>query len=266
MKMYYHIDDTIHLYNMDCIQGSKQYIEDNSVDLLIADPPFAIDEKRLKSFYTKFPDKVIQGYVFAPENYQHFCLDWMLQAYRVLKKHGSMYILSGWSYGHIVQAELLKIGFVIINEIIYQYNYPCVAKHKYNSSHFRIYYCKRSKQSRPTFNKHCRYDIGDKDENGKALHYQDMNSVWHIKKEFQHGKKNLTKLPDELVRKILAYSSNENDLVVDLFSGSGTVPVQAHNMNRRVIGFEKNPEAFKHIVAQLKIAERDAAISTPPVK
>jgi DNA modification methylase len=40
--------------------------------------------------------------------------------------------------------------------------------------------------------------------------------------------------------------------VCDFFSGSGTVLVQASQMERRVIGFEKNPEAFQYIVAQLE--------------
>ena len=61
--------ETVRLYNMDCIVGAKQYIADKSVDLLIGDPPFAIDEKRLARFYTKYPDRVIPGYVFAPEDY-----------------------------------------------------------------------------------------------------------------------------------------------------------------------------------------------------
>ena len=162
------LGEDIRLYNMDCIAGAKAYLDDRSVDLLIADPPFAIDEKRLARFYTKFHDRVIPGYIFAPDDYYSFSLDWMIQAYRVLKNNGSMYVISGWSLGHIVQTALLKIGFVLINEIIYQYDFPMVAKHKFNSAHCRIYYCKKSKNAKPTFNKHCRFDITDKDEIGRA--------------------------------------------------------------------------------------------------
>jgi site-specific DNA-methyltransferase (adenine-specific) len=238
---------------MDCVAGAKQYLEDSSVDLLIADPPFSIDEKRLARFYTKYPERVIPGYVFAPEDYYNFSLAWMLQAYRVLKKHGSMYVVSGWSQGHIIQTALVKLGFVIINELIYQYDFPIVAKHKFNSAHCRIYYCKKSKSAKPTFRKHCRFEITDKDENGKSLHYRDMSSVWYFKQESRHGKhKHLTKLPDELVRKMLAYSSYDNDLVADFFLGSGTTAIQAHTMKRRVIGFEKNSDAFQYLITQFE--------------
>jgi DNA modification methylase len=177
----------------------------------------------------------------------------MIQAYCVLKDDGSMYVVSGWSHGHIIQTALLKLGFVIINEIIYHYNFPIVAKHKFNSSHCRIYYCKKHKYAQPTFRKHCRFDITDKDQNGKSLHYRDMSSVWSVKQESRRGKhKHLTKLPDELVRKMLDYSSCDDDLVADFFLGSGTTAIQASHMQRRVIGFEKNSEAFQHIIAQLE--------------
>jgi site-specific DNA-methyltransferase (adenine-specific) len=99
---------------MDCVEGAKKYIADKSVDLLIADPPFSIDEKRLARFYTKYPDRVIPGYVFAPDNYYRFSLAWMIQAYRVLKDDGSMYVVSGWSHGHIIQTALLKLGAALL--------------------------------------------------------------------------------------------------------------------------------------------------------
>ena len=245
--------EDIRLYNMDCVEGAKQYVASGSVDLLIADPPFAIDEQRLVRFYTKYPDRVIPGYVFAPDDYYRFSIAWMLQAYRVLKQHGSMYIITGWSQGHIIQTALVKLGFVIINEIIYQYDFPIVAKHKFNSAHCRIYYCKKSKSAKPTFRKHCRFEITDKDEHGKSLHYRDMSSVWYFKQEHRRGKhKHLTKLPDELVRKMLGYSSYENDFIADFFLGSGTTAIQAHHMKRRVVGFEKNSDAFQHLIAQLE--------------
>jgi site-specific DNA-methyltransferase (adenine-specific) len=250
--------ENIRLYNMDCVEGAKEYVASGSVDLLIADPPFAIDEQRLARYYTKYPDRVIPGYVFAPDDYYQFSIAWMVQAYRVLKEHGSMYVVSGWSQGHIIQTALVKLGFVMINEIIYQYSFPMVAKHKFNSAHCRIYYCKKHKYAKPTFRTYCRYAKTDKDENGKSLHYRDMSSVWSFQKESRRGKlKHLTKLPDELVRKMLAYSSRDNDLIADFFLGSGTTAIQAHTMKKRVVGFEKNSDAFQHLIAQLEGTRSD---------
>jgi DNA modification methylase len=106
----------------------------------------------------------------------------------------------------------------------------------------------------PAVRKHCRFDLTDKDKNGKSLHYRDMSSVWYFKQELRRGKyKHLTKLPDELVRKMLGYSSYDDDLIADFFLGSGTTAIQAQTMKRRVIGFEKNSEAFQHLIACLPL-------------
>jgi len=57
---------------------------------------------------------------------------------------------------------------------------------------------------------------------------------------------------------MLAYSSHEHDLIADFFLGSGTTAIQAHTMERRVIGFEKNPDAFRHLIAQFEGNRSDA--------
>lgn len=49
-------------------------------------------------------------------------------------------------------------------------------------------------------------------------------------------------LPEELIARIIALSTEENDVVFDPFSGSGAVLAKAHNMNRRYIGTELNKE------------------------
>jgi DNA modification methylase len=49
-------------------------------------------------------------------------------------------------------------------------------------------------------------------------------------------------LPEELIEQILKITTNENDLVLDCFSGSGAVLSKADNMNRKYIGFELNPD------------------------
>lgn len=51
-----------------------------------------------------------------------------------------------------------------------------------------------------------------------------------------------TQKPIALIRRIIDTSSKENDLVVDLFIGSGTIPLACQQMNRRWVGSENNPE------------------------
>lgn len=64
---------------------------------------------------------------------------------------------------------------------------------------------------------------------------------------FPNGKK-----PEALIQKILLLSTNENDLVLDRFLGSGTTAAVAHKMNRRYIGIEMGDHAETHCQPRLK--------------
>ena len=76
----------------------------------------------------------------------------------------------------------------------------------------------------------------------KIDHYPE--DVWEIKREYLPGeKKNSTKLPDKLVEKLLLYSSQENDIVLDPFMGNGTTAVACIKHKRNYLGFEINPNA-----------------------
>lgn len=61
-----------------------------------------------------------------------------------------------------------------------------------------------------------------------------------------------TPKPEELIQRILILASNENDLVLDSFLGSGTTAAVAHKMNRRWIGIELGEHAKTHCFPRLK--------------
>ena len=65
--------------------------------------------------------------------------------------------------------------------------------------------------------------------------------------DFRNGKK-----PEFLIARIIKLSTNENDLVLDSFLGSGTTAAVAHKMNRRYIGIEMGDHAKTHCVERLK--------------
>lgn len=61
-----------------------------------------------------------------------------------------------------------------------------------------------------------------------------------------------TPKPERLIQRILQIATNENDLVLDSFLGSGTTAAVAHKMNRRYIGIEMGEHAQSHCVPRLK--------------
>ena len=61
-------------------------ISKNKIDLVITDPPFAIDFKAKKANYNRTESHVLEGYnEVLPENYFDFTFNWMSEVYRILK-------------------------------------------------------------------------------------------------------------------------------------------------------------------------------------
>jgi len=239
------------IYNMDCIEGMKN-ISNNSVDLIITDPPFAIEFRAKRSNYNRIESRVIEGYnEISKENYHKFTVNWMNEANRILKDSGSMYIFSGWNNLKDVLNSIDEFGLIIVNHIIWKYQFGVVTKRKYVTSHYHcLYVCKNDKERK--FFPYSRYSKEMTDGEG-SLHYKDKEDVWVIKREYWNGdEKTPTKLPAELIRKILLYSSEEGDIVLDPFLGSGQTAVISKMLKRKYIGFEIVKEYYEFANKRLK--------------
>ena len=230
-----------------------QEIPKNKFDLVITDPPFAINFKATKSNYNRTASRVIQGYnEILPENYYDFSVNWMSEAFRILKESGSMYVFSGWNNLKDILSALDDVGFTTVNHIIWKYQFGVVTKKKYVTSHYHcLYVCKNNKKRK--FYPFSRFKKDSKTDNGRSLHYKDKEDVWEIKREYWTGKeKTPTKLPADLIKKILLYSSRKNDLVFDPFLGSGQVAVVSKMLGRKYYGFEIVKEYYNFAKKRLE--------------
>ena len=82
------------IYNKNCLEGMK-LIDKNKIDLIITDPPFAIDFKAKKANYNRKSSRVIEGYnEILPENYSQF--SWILS---------KSYTKGIWKHVHIFWLE-----------------------------------------------------------------------------------------------------------------------------------------------------------------
>ena len=218
----------------------------NKVDLVITDPPFAINFRAKKANYNRKQSRVLEGYnEISPENYYDFTLEWMSQVHRILKESGSMYLFSGWNNLKEILMAIDDVGFHIVNHIIWKYQFGVVTKNKYVTSHYHcLYVCKNDKKRK--FFPFKRFSKDAKSEDGHSLHYKDKEDVWEIKREFWTGdKKTPTKLPAEIIEKILFYSSKKNDVVLDPFLGSGQVAMVSKMHGRQFCGFEIVKDYYK---------------------
>jgi site-specific DNA-methyltransferase (adenine-specific) len=217
-----------HLYQGDALDLLSR-IPPGSVDLIVTDPPFAIDFQAQRLNYNRTGGHVMEGYrEIPPEEYAAFTREWVGHAYQALAPTGSIYLFSGWNRLRDVLTALDEAGFVTLNHLIWKYQFGVFTRRKFVTSHYHILYAVKNPKEY-TFH--------------KIDHYPE--DVWVINREYWKGrKKTPTKLPSALVRKILEYSSNPGDLVLDPFLGSGTVAAVSHEMGRHFLGFEIVEEYF----------------------
>jgi len=232
------------IYHQDCIAGMASLVSD-CIDLIVTDPPFAIDFKAKRGNYNRTASRVLEGYSEIPKaDYAEFTIRWLEQAWRILKPSGSMYVFSGWNNLKDILVALDKIGFTTVNHIIWKYQFGVVTRRKFVSSHYHcLYVCKDDKQRR--FYPFARFAQSERDSAGRSQHYRDKEDVWTIKREYWTGDhKTPTKLPRELIEKILSYSSQAGDVICDPFLGSGQVAYISRAMERHYIGFEINRDYY----------------------
>ncbi len=233
-------------YNCDCITGAREYIPDNSVDLIITDPPYGINGDKLHKHYNRNEEFVVGGYVEIPQNeYADFSILWITEAERVLRPGGSLYIVSGYTNLIDILNALRNTRLNEINHIIWKYNFGVFTRQKYVSSHYHILFYEKPGGTR-TFNLESRYGLDERNGENRSLNNYDREDVWVINREYKPGQvKNKNELPTKLLIKMMQYSSNEGDLICDFFLGGFSTAKVAIGLNRKVTGFEISREMFE---------------------
>jgi len=252
-------------FNGDCVAGAIEHLRDGSVDLIVTDPPYGIEGDRLHRHYNRDERFVDDGYVEVDaREYRDFSRAWIAQAERVLRPGGQIYIVSGYTNLYDVLGALRETRLREINHIIWKYNFGVYTSSKFVSSHYHILYYAKPGGER-TFNLQSRFALDESAENGGSLNYRDREDVWTINREYKPGRaKNKNELPAALLQKMIAYSSNEGDVVCDFFMGGGSTAVAAIGMNRRFIGFEISEQTFCRRVPQLRALVPGALLQDAP--
>jgi site-specific DNA-methyltransferase (adenine-specific) len=233
-------------YNGDCIRGAAEHIETDSVDLIITDPPYGIHGDRMDRHYNRNEEFVVDGYVEVPEEeYGAFSESWIREAERILRPGGSLYIVSGYTHLYHILHALRQTSLAEVNHIIWKYPFGVYTSRKYVSSHYHILFYEKPGGKR-TFNLEARFGREERAEDGGCLNYLDREDVWTINREYKPGRtKNKNELPTALLTKMIQYSSNEGDLVCDLFLGGFSTAIAATGLNRRCVGFEVSETIFE---------------------
>lgn len=235
----------------DCIEVLSR-AEKPFADLIFADPPFNIGYK-----YDKYHDKVKR------KNYIAWTRDWMAACYNVLKPNSSFYIAIGDDYAANVKIIADELGLFMRNWIIWHYTFGQQTKDKFARSHTHIFYFVKDKKNF-TFN-----DFAVRVPSDRQLIYNDKRAnpkgkmpddVWDgYPRVCGTFKERLgwhpCQMPENLLKRIIAVSSNQKDCVLDPFSGSGTTAAASVQLGRNYVGIEISQEYTKKTnerLAQLK--------------
>lgn len=216
----------------------------NTFDTIIADPPFSLKDSENFATYNRDKSFVLKGYNEIPlKEYNQFSYEWIKNCSEYLKKKGVLIIISGWSNQRDILNALYENKFNIINQFIFKYNFGTFTwNSKAVSSHYNIFYCTKIK-SKYTFNKLLWY-FEDVMEDTLEENEEIPVEIFDIKKEYWRSKRRTSnKLPKELIEMLVAIGSNNKDLVLDLFSGSGTTLKVCSYMDRDCIALDNKSDA-----------------------
>ena len=241
------------VYNQNCIEGMRDNVDSDSVDLILTDPPYGIEGDKLDAHYDRDETNVVPGYVEVPlETYDTFSKDWITECARCLRPGGSMYIVSGYTNLHHILNALHSTDLVEINHIIAKYSFGVSTKKKFVSSHYHVLFWQKpdkGKQKR-TFNTNVYY-TDQKDS------YHDRLSVQDMPRAHNPGEtKNKNQLNETFIEKFILYSSNRNDIVMDPFCGGFTTPRTALRYGRNFVGFEMNKNAYDVFLPTLDTVDK----------
>lgn len=235
-------------------------LNDASIDLAIIDPPYNMN----KSYWDTFADE---------SEYFDFTFKWLDMVIPKLKPTASIYLFNTAYNSAIILAHSKDIDMQFRNWITWykKDGFSCTKKKYVNAQETVLFFTKSNSYTFNCDDIRTPYLSTDRmahaakkgivkngkrwfpNENGKLC-----NDVWEITsqrhKEKVNGKiqtpPHPTIKPYEMIERIIKASSNENDLVLDLFSGSGMTSIVSKNLNRRYIGCERDPDYISYIESE----------------
>jgi site-specific DNA-methyltransferase (adenine-specific) len=229
------------LINNDCFLELEK-IKDSSVDLIIIDPPYLISkESNFKSHSESSERKLKVKYNFSIDfgDWDKTELDWdflFSQYARILRKGGTLIIFyDAWKSNQLKElATKFKLKQPRIGMWVKNNPVPINSKVNYLSNATEFFFC-FVKSGKPTFNS--QYD----------------NAIYNY--PICHGKERLdhpTQKPLNLIVDLIKKHSNEGDIVLDNFAGSGTTGEACEITNRGWILIEKEETYYKLIEKRLE--------------
>lgn len=239
-KELYYKDKDFELLHGDALLLLKK-IKPQSVDMIFADPPYFLSGdgitcsagKMVSVKKGKWDEKI------GIKEKHNFNKKWIRACKQVLKDDGTIWISGTMHNIYSIGMALEEEEFKIINNITWKKLNPPpnISCRAFVHSTETILWAKKDiKKAKHKFN----YSLMKKLNDGKQ-----MKDVWETtltKPSEKKCGKHPTQKPIAILEKIILASTDEGDLILDPFNGSGTTGIVASKLKRKYIGIDKEKE------------------------
>jgi len=222
------------IYNEDCLEGMKR-IENESVDLVVTDPPYLIN---YKTNYRKDKQHKFSNAIENDDN-PDVVSAYIKECYRIMKPDTAMYMFCSFDKVDFFKTELEKY-FKVKNMIVW-------VKNNHTAGDLKAQF---GKQYELIF----LVNKGRSIINGKRI-----TDVWNFKRVSSDKLIHQNQKPLALIEQCILKHSKEGDVVFDGFIGSGTTAEASVNTRRKYIGFELDEDYYN--VAIKRLEYRNSLIS-----
>lgn len=222
-----------------CLEYIKS-IPDNSVDLVLTDPPYKMNHSTGGCTNIGMKDKW-NGNIKAGNTVMGFDTsitfsDWLPDVYRVLKDCCHCYVFCNDKNMQELLNEATSVGFRESNILVWVKNNACPNRYYMKNCEFILFLYKG--KAKPISNMGSKVAFDCKNINGK-------------------DKMHPTEKPTQILEMLIKNSTNTNDIVFDPFFGSGSTGVACMNTNRNFIGIELDQNYFEIGKKRIEDAKRE---------
>jgi len=251
-------------------------LANNSVDLIIADPPYNVYENEVVKMTFQRRKKDVTWDQFDA-NFMEFSMEWLELCTQKLKKTGSLFIFGGVNYmkGNDLLSLLpmLRQKMQFVNMIVWYYHNGYGSRRFFSNRYELIGWFSKSRKYKfnldavriPYDEKTLAEYLKDKRLNPEnVMKGKNPTNVWQIGRINGNEKSRTihpTQKPEEIIERIILSTTDKGDLVVDPFLGSGTTMKVCQNLDRNCIGMEINPEYFPLIEKRCHLENLEFEIS-----
>jgi modification methylase len=250
----------------DCVAAMRT-IPDASIDLIFADPPYNLQlggdlSRPDGSHVDAVTDHWDQFDSFAV--YDNFTRDWLIEARRILKPDGALWVIGSYHNIFRVGAILQDLGFWILNDIVWRKSNPMpnFKGTRFTNAHETLIWASQGEKAKYHFNYRAMKTLNDELQ---------MRSDWVLpicsgQERLKEGgtKVHPTQKPEALLYRVMLATTEKGDVVLDPFFGTGTTGAVAKRLGRDWIGCEREgvyrEAALKRIEKELPLDE--SAITT----